>query len=374
MISKKYLCVTLVLMSLSFHSLYSQVSNTGLADTTGGIQIEKLSIGGYIDLYYGNHFSNADNDQVPYFVSMSRANELNVNLAYIDLRYHNPSFRARLIPGFGTYMNANYNAEPATLKNLVECSAGIKLSKSKEIWLDAGILGSPYTNESAISKDHLMYTRSLAPEYVPYYLSGIKLSVVLNSKINAYLFLLNGWQQIQDQNAGKSIGTQIEYRPNTNHLINWNTYIGDERSEASPNFRMRYFSDIYWIFKKDKYTATACFYVGNQTKQNPFSTSENHIWWQGNIIGQYAFHEKYSLAGRLEYFNDIHNIQISPITGNRPFKTFSGGLCLNVKVDKNAMFRLEGRHFFSDELVYTNRNNTPIKNMTWLVSNITVWF
>jgi hypothetical protein len=374
MISKKYLCVTLVLLILSYYSCYSQVSNTGLADTTGGIQIEKLSIGGYIDLYYGNHFSHADNDQVPYFVSMSRANELNVNLAYIDLRYHNPNFRARLIPGFGTYMNANYSAEPATLKNLVECSAGIKLSKSKEIWLDAGILGSSYTNESAISKDHLMYTRSLAPEYVPYYLSGVKLSVVLNSKINAYLFLLNGWQQIQDQNSGKSIGTQIEYRPNTNHLINWNTYIGDERSAASPDFRMRYFSDIYWIFKKNKYTATACFYVGNQTKQNPISTSKNHIWWQGNIIGQYAFNEKFSLAGRLEYFNDIHNIQISPITGNSPFKTFSGGLCLNVKVDKNAMFRLEGRQFFSDELVYTNRNNTPIKSMTWLVSNITVWF
>jgi hypothetical protein len=372
MILNKYLCILLLI--LFFNPSSGQVSNTGLADTTGGIQIEKLSIGGYIDLYYGNHFSNSQNHQVPYFVSMSRANELNVNLAYIDLRYQNPSFRARLIPGFGTYMNANYSAEPATLKNLVECSAGIKLSKSKEIWLDAGILGSPYTHESAISKDHLMYTRSLAPEYVPYYLSGIKVSAVLNSKVNVYLFLLNGWQQIQDQNSGKSMGTQIEYRPHANHLINWNTYIGDERSDASPDFSMRYFTDIYWIYKNKRFSATSCFYVGNQTKQNQFSTSENHIWWQGNIIGQYAFSEKYSLAGRLEYFNDIHNIQISPITGNRPFKTFSSGLCLNVKVDKNAMLRLEGRHFFSDELVYTNRNNTPVKSMTWLVSNITVWF
>ncbi|NJN00112.1 MAG: outer membrane beta-barrel protein, partial [Phormidesmis sp. RL_2_1] len=52
-----------------------------------------------------------------------------------------------------------------------------QLFKNKQIWLDAGVFGSPYTNESAISKDHLMYTRSFAPEYVPYYLAGVKLSV-----------------------------------------------------------------------------------------------------------------------------------------------------------------------------------------------------
>ncbi|MBK8819890.1 MAG: outer membrane beta-barrel protein [Saprospiraceae bacterium] len=46
--------------------------------------------------------------------------------------------------------------------------------------------------------------------------------------MNLYAYLINGWQQIQDVNKGKAIGTQVEYRPTNLNLINWNVYIGDE--------------------------------------------------------------------------------------------------------------------------------------------------
>lgn len=366
--------IIITLFFIITNQLVAQVTNTGLMDTVAGTSVNKLTIGGYVDLYYGNTFSNTNSNNIPYFVSMARNNELTVNLAYLDLRYNSENFRARIVPGFGTYMNANYAAEPGSLRNIVEGSAGVKLSKTKEIWLDAGVLGSPYTNESAISKDHLMYTRSLAPEYVPYYLSGVKLSMPLSSKVNAYLYLLNGWQQIQDNNAGKSLGTQIEYRPDGNNLINWNTYIGDERSVASPESRMRYFTDLYWIYNKNKFSATACVYVGNQIKTGSPTVQSNNIWWQGNFIGRYSFTDRISLSGRVEYFNDENNIQITPINSVGAFKTFSGGLCLNVKVNENAMFRFEGRHFTSNSELYLDNNNVPTKNMTWIISNMTVWF
>ena len=365
--------VSIVFLMVSNH-LIAQITNTGLMDTVAGTSINKLTIGGYVDMYYGNTFSNTNGNNIPYFVSMARNNELTLNLAYLDLRYSSKNLRARVVPGFGTYMNANYADEPGTLRNIVEGSAGIKLSKTKEIWLDAGVLGSPYTNESAISKDHLMYTRSFAPEYVPYYLSGAKLSFPINKKFNAYIYLLNGWQQIQDNNSAKSIGTQIEFRPNDNNLFNWNTYFGDEKSATSPNFRMRYFTDLYWIYNKNKFSATACVYVGNQIKLDSTAIKTNNIWWQGNIIGRYSFTKRLSLSARMEYFNDEHNIQIAPINVAGAFRTFSGGLCLNVKVNENALFRFEGRQFLSNCNIYIDNNNAPTRTMTWLISNMTVWF
>jgi hypothetical protein len=352
----------------------AQVSNTGVMDTTSGTKLEKLSIGGYIDTYYGGFFSETIENNIPYFVSMNRSNEANINLAYIDLRYHTPTFRARFVPGFGTYMNANYAAEQGSLKNIVEASTGFKLSKKKEIWLDAGVLGSPFTNESAISKDHLMYTRSFAPEYVPYYLCGVKISVPLSKKVNAYLYLLNGWQQIKDNNSGKSIGTQIEYRPNNNNLFNWNNYLGDESSVFVPNFGIRYFTDIFWIYNKNKFSTTACAYIGNQKKTDSLNVSSNNIWWQTNIIGRYSFTKKLSISGRIEYFNDEHNVQITPINPVGGFNTFSGGLCMNIQLNENALFRLEGRQFFSEKNNYLDSDGNPANRMTWIVSNITVWF
>lgn len=369
-----YIKVCIFSLSLFvFNLAKSQVSNTGLMDTVGGVKIGQLSIGGYIDAYFGG--GPNVNNSMPYFVSSAQINEFNINLAYIDLRYSDHSFRARFAPGMGTYMNANYQAEQGTLRNIVEASAGFRVFKNKEIWVDAGILGSPYTNESAVSKDHLMYTRSFAPEYVPYYLSGIKITTPLSSKMLFYTYILNGWQQIHDNNSGKALGTQLEYRPDNLNLINWNTYIGDESSSSAPDNRMRYFTDLYWVHNPDGvFSITSCVYAGNQ-KRKQGNELTNNYWWQANFIGRFSFNERLSLSGRVEYFSDANNVQISAINPNiSGFSAFSGGLCLNVKIKKQALLRFDGRYFGAKDNLFIDKNNLPSKSALWLVSNMTVWF
>ncbi len=159
--------IILLLVILLNTSAFSQVVNTGVMDTSNFNYQGKVTVNGYIDSYYGYDFNKPASKERPYFVSMARHNEFNINLAYIDVKYSSARLRARFVPGFGTYINANYAAEPGVLKNIVEGNIGVKLFPDKNIWIDAGVFGSPYTNESAISKDHLMFSRSFAPEYVP---------------------------------------------------------------------------------------------------------------------------------------------------------------------------------------------------------------
>lgn len=356
-----FACVTLPVVA--------QVVNTATMDTSSFNYQGKVSVEGYVDAYYGYDFNRPADGNRPYFVSMSRQNEITINLAYIDVKYSSSRLRARFVPGFGTFINANYAAEPGSLKNIIEASAGIRLFKDKKIWLDAGVFGSPYTNESAISKDHLAYTRSFAPEYVPYYLSGIKLTMPLTAKLNAYLYLLNGWQQIQDVNSGKALGTQLEYRPNNYWLLNWNTYIGSEESVLNPTFRTRYFTDAFFIYSRARWSATGCVYVGLQERtENGAAT-----WWQANLIGRYQVTEKTSVTGRVEYFADPDRVQINPITGLPGFSSYSSSLGVNLKVAENVLIRFEGRTFFSNEDVYL-RDTEPVNTSHWLTSNITLWF
>jgi hypothetical protein len=329
----------------------------------------KITLEGYLDSYFIYDFNKPPSGDRPYFVSSARHNEVNINLAYLALSYSSTRVRARIAPGFGTYMNANYAQEPGTLSNLLEANAGVKLWSNKNIWIDAGVLSSPYSSEGPISKDQLTYTRSFAPEYVPYYLSGIKLTVPLTKKWNAYFYFLNGWQQIQDQNKGKSLGTQLEYRPSENWVLNWNTYIGSEESPNRPEFRTRYFSDLYFIYKKGNWSATGCFYIGLQQRDGLTSA----VWWQANVIGQYSLSKILSIAGRIEYFNDPDQVQIAPITNVAGFTSLSSSVGLTLKVTENALLRVEGRTFLSDKNVY-ERNNEPVKNSNLLAANLTVWF
>lgn len=347
-----------------------QIVNTATMDTLETTVLGHIAIGGYIDTYFGYQFNEPSFNTVGYFVSSNRHNEFNVNLAYIDLRYRSQTLRARFVPGAGTYMNSNYAQEPGVLKNIVEANVGFVLWQKKNIWLDVGVLGSPYTNESAISKDHLMYTRSFAPENVPYYLSGIKASIPLSEKFNLYLYVLNGWQVITDNNSGKSIGTQLEIRPTKNLLLNWNTFVGDERSETRREFRQRYFSDFFLIAKLgEKMDITSCVYAGIQKRQG----LSDGVWWQANVIGRYNFTSTISLSGRVEYFHDPDNIFQQNMVAYGKFNVGSGGLCLNYKPSIQSLLRLDVRQFFSANDSFLGSNGYTKGNL-WLVGNLTAWF
>jgi hypothetical protein len=362
---KLFTCIVLLTSGI----VNAQITNTAVMDTTDFRHQGKVTVEGYIDAYYSYDFNKPASGDRPYFVSMARHNEMTINLAFVDVKYSSTRLRARFVPGFGTYINVNYAHEPGALKNIVEANAGIKLFKTKSIWFDFGVFGSPYTNESAISKDHLTYTRSFAPEYVPYYLSGVKVSVPLCKKVNAYFYLINGWQQMQDANAGKSIGTQLEYRPTNNWLLNWNTYIGSETTSVNPEFGTRYFTDLFFIYSKGKWSATGCAYIGLQKRD----ALENASWWQTNLIARYDIARKLSLSVRAEYFDDSNEVLINPITGVSGFHSYSGSLGLNAKPAENAVFRLEYRGFYSTKDAF-ERNGIPAKTSNTITGNVTIWF
>lgn len=369
LLSKRFSLVLIVCLFSRGH-IQAQVLNTATMDTVESTMLGHVGIGGYIDTYYAFNFSEPKSGDTPYLVSSARHNEATINLAYIDMRYRSQQVRARFVPGFGTYMNANYKNEPGTLAHIVEGYVGVKPFKRKAIWIDMGVLGSPYTNESAVSKDHLMYTRSLAPENVPYYLSGIKASIPLAKRLSLYVYLLNGWQVIEDTNKGKAIGTQVEFRPNSKMLVNWNTYVGDERSDLMPDYRMRYFSDIFWIYQPtQKISITSSVYGGIQQK----NLGETTNWWQGNLIGRYAFTDKVSLSLRGEYFHDAENTLVAT-DAQLPYTTGSVGMCLNNKLGDNVLFRLDYRSFFSQEKLYTNADGQFTGWSTLITSSLTIWF
>jgi hypothetical protein len=358
------ICVILVYPRLVF----SQVINTATMDSTDYAAKGKVTFKGYVDSYFAYNMNKPAANNIPYFVSMARHNEFNINLAFIDVKYSSQQLRARVVPGFGTYVNANYANESGTLKNLVEANVGVKLFKEKGIWLDVGVLGSPYTNESALSKDHLAYTRSLAAENVPYYNAGVKATLPVSSKVTAYLFLLNGWQQIMDQNSNKSFGSQLEFRPNKNLLINWNTYIGTERTAIDSMEGVRYFSDAYFIYKKSNLTMTGCVYYGIQEHGN-----KDFDWMQANIIARYQFTPVLSSTLRLEFFKDPDGVLVMPITPAPGYNTGGASIGFDVLIETNFLFRTEARQLISSNYIYLDNNQPSQKSLT-LTASLCAWF
>lgn len=352
----------------------AQIPNTAWLDTTGGERLGKIIVGGYVDAYYGQFNGYRKDGNVPYFYSSIRNREFSVNLAMIDLRYVTSRIRARIVPAFGSYMAVNYASEPQ-VKNLLEASMGVKPFPKRNIWIDGGIIGSPYSSESILSKDQLVYTRSVSTENVPYYLSGLRLTTPLSQKITLYTYFINGWQQIADVNRSPALGTQFEVKVNDNNLLTWDTYLGNENAATHPDWHMRYYTDLYWIGKLSKrWSITTCAYIGLQKRTDSSGKAADALWHSGNLTLQYAFNPVFSMGGRVEYFNDEHALQETPINPvANSFHLKSGTLCFNFRLYDHVIFRTEWRHFISPEAIFSHHLQKGTE-ADWITGNVTLWF
>ena len=331
----------------------------------------KLTLEGYVDVYYSYAFSHPVGGTRPYVVNYNRDNEVNVDLAYVRLNYTADRIRATLTPGYGTYMNANYALERQTLQNIIEANVGVRLFKNRDIWLDAGVISSPYTNETVYSIDQLTYTRSVGAENTPYYLTGAKLTVPFGSKWTAYFYLLNGWQVIESQHDPLDYGTQLEYKPNSNWDINWNTYIGNESSLTNPGYRTRYFTDLYATYApSDKWSFSADTYIGAQRRVEG-DVIKTRLWWNGNLCAKYSFLPGNSFSARIEHFDDPYEVLAKPVTNAPGFRLGSASLGYNLTIINDAMIRVESRYFGSPYALYPLRNGTGVGKELWLSIGMT---
>ena len=333
----------------------------------------KIKVTGYLEAYYGYDFNKpADHNRPAFIYSHNRANEVNLNLGFIKAAYDSGNIRANLAVMAGTYTNANLAAEPGVLKNIFEANAGVKLSKSENLWIDAGIFSSHIGFESAVSKDCWVLTRNISSENTPYYESGAKISYgTKDGKFSATALYLNGWQRITRQNGNNKPagGLQLTWKPTDKITVNYSNYLGTEGADSA---RVnRFYHNIYGIFQvTDKFGVTVGFDYGTQQKVKG-SDDKNEVISPVAIL-QYKFAPKWAVAGRFEYYEDKNGIFIATGTTNG-FKTKGYSLNLDYAPIANAVIRLEGKAYDSKDKIFARENAAVNANAT-LTASIAVSF
>jgi hypothetical protein len=333
----------------------------------------KITVSGYLEAYYGYDFNQpADHNRPGFIYSHNRHNEVNLNLGFIKGNYESDKLRANLAVMAGTYTNANLAAEPGVLKNIFEANAGVKVSRSANLWVDAGVFSSHIGFESAVSKDCWVLTRNISSENTPYYESGAKITYSTDDgKFTAVGLYLNGWQRItrQDGNNKPAGGLQLTWKPTEKITVNYSNYLG---TEGADSVRVRrFYHNLYGIFHlTDQLGLTAGFDYGTQQKQKG-SSGKNEVL-SPVIIMRYQLGDTWAMAGRIEYYQDRHGVLIPTETANG-FKTTGYSLNLDYAPVSNAVIRLEGKVYDSTNKVFT-RNGNPVNQNATLTASIAVSF
>lgn len=332
-----------------------------------------VTFSGYLEAYYAYDFNQPDNHELPFFLyNFKRHNEVNLNLGFINANYTSSRLRANFGLMAGTYAQYNLAAEQSLLRLVWQANIGLRLSSTKNVWLDAGILPSHIGFESAIGKDCAALSRSIIAENTPYYESGIRLSYSTDDgKWYLTALVMNGWQRIArpDGNNTPALGTQITYTPNQKITVNYSTFVGNDKPDSSS--QMRFYNNFYGIFHPvENLSVTLGFDYGVEQKPNEESGS-NNVYSPVAIL-KYQVTDKLAVAARGEFYNDKNGI-IIPTGTPDGFQTQGYSVNLDYSPFRNVLWRIEVRTLKSKDDIF-NKDGEGRNTDTFATTSLSVAF
>ncbi len=305
-----------------------------------------FTLSGYGDLYLGRH-GGAYHKKESFFYNHKVNNALRTNLLLLKGEFSGRRFRAKLALMTGDYSQYTLATEPKWAKSLNEAYIGLKLSKTKNLWWDAGVYSSYIGIESAISSDCPTLTRSMVAENSPYYLSGTRIVFVSdNKKHEAGIHVLNGWQRIGwDPSIVKpSLGAHYKYHINEHLSLMYGTFYGSIYPDSLSINRFYQHVNVAW--KHGKWETWGTLDLGIESSK---------IWGAAQVMNRYTLNAHWSLAQRLEVFYDPDNRCVRIDAAK---ETVIGGftLCPTYQLNDHIAIRLDTKFLKATENILKGQN------------------
>lgn len=334
-------------------------------------QVPPVHLGAFIDSYYAWDTGQPAAFDRAFTTQAVRHNEFNINLAHVEATVSGDRVRGRLALQAGTSVQANYvgeptngsNSGPMLARHIQEAVAGVRIVPA--LWIDAGIYFSHIGQESWISRDNPTYTRSFTADYTPYYSTGVKATWAPSAKITAQLHLINGWQNISENNSGKAVGARIDWAIASKLSVAWASYVGSEPPDGST----RTFQQLMASWRPDSgLTIWATADAGWQRLSNGRRAS----WGSLTLLGEARLSATSTLALRAERYLDRDGVLI-PVAAPRGFDVTSASVGLNVRLPEGVQWRTEGRWYRSGGAIWPDGAATS-RNSSALVTSLSLHY
>lgn len=329
-------------------ALLAVVLAPGSCDASWG---EPLAVkyGGFADMAFAYGLRSDPARNRAFTTQPARHGEFGVNLAHLESVVSGERVRGRLAFQAGTSVESNYAGERGTLsRHIQEAVAGYRVSE--KLWVDGGVYLSHIGLESWISRDNWGYTRLLMSDYSPYYQSGVKASYRWSDAVSGQLHVLNGWQNISENNENKALGAQVSYAPAGGWSATYNNFWGQEVGNQG-----RFFNNLVLkapAFGRLQMAASADYGV----QKKPSGTGGFSKWYAGALLGRWAFTERVSGTARVERYVDEDQVIVN--TGGRgSFRTTGASVNVDVALHTQLLWRTEVRGLWSENPVYPRRGS-----------------
>jgi hypothetical protein len=339
---------------------------------TSTVRADGPTVSGFVDFGY-NYNLNKQTTNV-YRGFDNKANTLTLQNAEVDLA-------GKMENGVGYQIDLMYGYD-ATLTH----STGFDQSGASNVQFDVQqayvnfpcpitganiVLGkfvTPFGVEVIESKDNYNISRGVLFNYaIPFTHTGVKLDKSFaDGKYTVAGGLVNGWDNMQDNNTGKSLFAQVgtTVLPKTSILVGG--IYGPEQATTTPSIEKNGRSLLDAIVKvtpTDKLTLIANIDYGVEEGAGfePTASDDSTANWAGlGLHANYAFSDTLSAALRYENFDD----EGSRLSGGAIHQTVQTYTATLQKKYNGVTYRAEVRQDLSSDKVFVEDDLTPTDSQT----------
>jgi hypothetical protein len=315
-----------------------------------------IEITGFVDTYYSYNFNKPSGDtQLRNFDT--KHDQLSLGLIEVALE-QKPTEKSRLgfraDLDFGPTTDMIHALEPGgaeIFKTFEQGYLSWLAPVGKGLQFDVGKFVTPAGAEVIEAKDNWNYSRSLLFALaIPYYHVGLRATYNINDKVAFAGYLINGWNDAQDNNRGKSFAFQAVLKPTARLSVFQNFIYGPEQLADTAD--KRFLTDTTVSFNVTPSLSLMVNYDYGRDR-----IAGTRVSWQG--IAAYARIQPtstWTLSPRVEWLDDDDAF----MTGtSQKLKEFT--LTSEHKIDGGLLARFEFRRDMSDEPFFLKGDGRTVK-------------
>ena len=361
------------------------LSNTGAAPGAPPASPPSLAgllgpttLSGFVDVYYGHNFNNpaSQTNGLRFFDGGTQQFGLNLVELVVDKTPDATNSRTgyHVALGFGQAMNTVNGTDHGGLgfdQYLKEAYFSYLAPVSKGLQVDVGKFVTPHGAEVIETKDNWNYSRGLLFSYaIPYYHFGMRAKYAFNDKYALTGFLVNGWNNVVDNNTGKTYGMSFAWNPNKKFGITENYMAGPEQNNLNNDWRQLSDTVItYSPTSKLSFIVNGDYGRGDRITDPVTKIISSPVYWTG-VAGyvRYALSGNSAFATRYEYYLDPNGFTTGTAQHLNEFTTTFERL-----VAHHIISRFEFRRDFSNQPVFF-KGTTPVLAQNTLTGGMVFTF
>jgi|LNFM01.1.fsa_nt_gb hypothetical protein len=362
--------LTLVVLSFAGTGIFAQTTAPAPDPAPAAAApwtVGSIKISGLIDGYYSKNFGNPASGNNVLRNFDVKANSMTLNMTKLTFEHDADPVGFKIDVGFGRAWEIFHATDPAgtdIVRYIPQAYVSLKPKNAGGLQID---FGKFYTSAGAeLTETHLSgnYSRGYLYANGPYYHTGLRVTKPLTKSFSAGFQLVNGWNNVEDNNSGKTLGFTTAW---TGSKVSWfnNYYTGPEKTGTNKGFR-NFYDTVVNINPNDKTAMYINFDYGADRRLSGGSDT----WVAIGIASKFQVSKTVAITPRYEHYNDRDGF----ITGKaQKLNTFT--MTGEYKWAQGLLSRLEYRKDWSNQPYFDRGNeNGSAKSQSTLLIGFVAYF